>query len=146
MEETTLKAYEIGYLVRSEEAKEILIDHLKRFGAKILSEGEVRSLKLAYPIERLSSACFGYLHFEINPMFLADLNNALKLDNQIVRFLIITPPFLKDRSSRPGPPQRGREPTRARIEESLTSPREGTAVPNDLLEEKLRAFSEHSNL
>lgn len=133
MEETTPKSYEIGYLVGSEEGTSALIGHLKRLGAEILFEGEVKSIKLTYPIRHHSSAYFGYIHFEMHPEFISKLNDALKLDNQITRFLLITPPFLRDRSygaeSAPVQPRRAVKPK--------TEVNEGAAVSNDLLEEKL---------
>jgi len=133
MEGKTLKPYEIGYLVGSEEGTSALVGHLKRLGAEILFEGEVRSIKLSYPVQHHSSAYFGYIHFEIHPELIGGLNNALKLDNQITRYLLITPPFLRDRSygaeSVPAQPRRAVQPK--------TEVSEGTAVSNDLLEEKL---------
>ena len=133
MEEKVSKPYEIGYLVKSEEGAGALIGHLKRLEAEILFEGELRSIKLSYPIEHHSSAYFGYIHFEINPELISDLNDALELDNQITRSLLITPPFLKDRSQ--GPES---VPTQSRrIIKPKTEVSEGVAVSNDLLEEKL---------
>lgn len=133
MEEKTSKPYEIGYLVRSEEGTSALIGHLKRLGAEILSEGELRSIKLSYPVQHLSSAYFGYIHFEINPELIGSLNDALKLDDQITRFLIITPPFLRDRSR--GPESAPTQPRR--VIKAKSEVNEGATVSNDLLEEKL---------
>lgn len=133
MEETTSKPYEIGYLVRSEESASALIGHLKRLGAKILFEGETKSIKLSYPVRHHSSAYFGYIHFEIHPELISNLNDALKLDNQITRFLIITPPFAKERNQSPNT-----EPTQSRrVIKPKTEVNEGVALSNDLLEEKL---------
>lgn len=133
MEETTPNLYEIGYLARGEEGAGILIGHLKRLGAEILFEGEVKSIKLSYPIEHHSSAHFGYTHFKINPDLVSDLSNALKLDNQVIRFLLITPPFLRDRGQVPeSVPMQPRRVVKPKAEVS-----EGVAVSNDLLEEKL---------
>jgi len=133
MEETILKSYEIGYLVKNEDGAEAVIRELKRQGAQILFDGEVKNIKLAYPIGHFSSAYFGYTHFKIDPELISNLKNTLKLDNQITRFLIITPPFAKDRSSGPeSVPAQPRRATRPKIEASVE-----TAVSNDLLEEKL---------
>jgi len=133
MEETTSKPYEIGYLVKSEEGTSVLIGHLKRLGAEILFEGEVRSIKLSYPVRHQSAAYFGYIHFEIHPELIGNLNDALKLDNQITRFLLITPPFVKDRSH--GPESVSTQSRR--VIKPKTEVNEGVAVSNDLLEEKL---------
>ena len=133
MEETTPKPYEIGYLVRDEEGASALIGHLKRLKAEIVFEGELRSIKLSYPVQHHPSAYFGYIHFEIHPELIGSLNDALKLDNQITRFLIITPPFLRDRSyGAESAPAQSRRVVKPKTEVS-----EGTAASNDLLEEKL---------
>ena len=132
--ENALKSYEIGYLVRSEEGARILLNHLKRLGAEISFEAGVKGIKLTYPIRHLSSAYFGYNHFEIDPGIIGSLNDSLKLDSEIMRFLIVTPPFLRgDKSSRPSPePTQPRRTVKPRAETSIPS-----AASNDLLEEKL---------
>lgn len=130
------KSYEIGYLVRDEEGTSALIGHLKRFQAEILFEGETRSIKLAYPIERLSAAYFGYIHFKVDPGIIGDLNNSLKLDNQIVRFIIVTPPFTKERSQGLGTESLRPEKSRAKPKVEFSEKPE-VAASNDLLEEKL---------
>lgn len=131
--EKTLKPYEIGYLVKSEEGARTLIDHLKRQGAEILFEGEIKGIKLSYPIRRLPEAYFGYAHFKINPEVISGLSDALGLDGEIVRFLIVTPPFAKDKSFRPvSEPAQPRRAARPRAE-----PSKEIAASNDLLEEKL---------
>ena len=134
------KSYEIGYLIRSEEAKEVILGHLARAGALILSDGEIKGIKLAYPIEHLPSAYFGYIHFEIDPDSIAPLVGALRLDSQIVRALVITPPFLRERGLEPRSSakvestaaSRGGEPRPDRLGRE-----EDRAASNDLLEEKL---------
>lgn len=128
-----IKSYEIGYLVRSEEDSSALINQLKQFQAEILFESEARSIKLAYPIAHLPSAYFGFVHFRMNPTSIANLNDALKLDSEIIRFLIISPPFVKERSQKtetePVGPRKTVRP--------VVQTGEDTTLSNDLLEEKL---------
>ncbi len=134
--EENLKAYEIGYLARDESGRENILNHLKRFRAEILFESDVRSIKLTYPISHLTNAYFGYIHFKLDPESISNLSNGLKLENQIIRFLIITPPF-KEKDQRPERP--GGEP-RVRVEPRASAPIADTsevAASNDLLEEKL---------
>ena len=130
------KSYEIGYLVRDEEGTSALVGHLKRYDAEVLLEGETRSIKLAYPVRHLLSAYFGYIHFKVDPGVIGDLNNALKLNSQIIRFLIVTPPFTKERSQRLGTePVR---PEKRAIKPNIEfSEKPEAVVSNDLLEEKL---------
>ncbi len=131
--EESLKSYEIGYLTKNEEGKGALTDHLARQGAEILFQSELKGLRLAYLMRHEESAYFGYVHFKIKPEFIGPLNDALKLDNEIMRFLIITPPFAKERRletrPEPLPPKKSVRP--------ITPPTEETTLSNDLLEEKL---------
>ena len=130
------KPYEIGYLVRDEEGTSALVGHLKRYEAEILFEGETKSIRLAYLVRHLLSAYFGYIHFKVDPGVIGDLNNALKLNSQIIRFLIVTPPFTKERSQRSGT-ESVRSEKRAVKPNVEFSEKPEVAVSNDLLEEKL---------
>ena len=130
------KSYEIGYLVKDEEGTSALVSHLKRYEAEILFEGETKGIKLAYLVQHLLSAYFGYIHFKVDPGVIGDLNNALKLNSQIIRFLIITPPFTKERSQRLG--TESVRPEKRAIKPNVEfSEKPEVAVSNDLLEEKL---------
>ncbi len=130
------KSYEIGYLVRDEEGTGVVIDHLKRFQAEVLFEGETRSIRLAYQIERISAAYFGYVHFKVDPGVISDLNNSLKLDNRIIRFLIVTPPLTKERDQ--GQTAEPIRPEKSRVKPKVEfSEKPETVASNDLLEEKL---------
>lgn len=131
-EETTLKPYEVGYLLRSEEGVGSLADHLSGIGATVLFQSDLRNIKLAYPIEHLSSAYFGYAHFEARPDQVANLNAALKLNNQIIRFLIITPPVMREKGRAEAEPRMERGMARPKAE-----PAGDASASNDLLEEKL---------
>ena len=131
-EETALKTYEIGYLARGEEGASVLASHLTQIGATILFGSDLRNIKLTYPIQHLSSAYFGYVHFEALPDLISNLDAALKLDSQIIRFLVITPPVMRERSGSSTEPREIREVARPKVEPGKEIP-----VSNDLLEEKL---------
>ncbi len=130
------KSYEIAFLLRSLEGIGALVKHLNNLGAEIISEGEVKELKLTYPIKHLNSAYFGYVHFNFQPDSIAGLNETLKLQEGILRFLIITPPFTKNRSERlqGGPIKPERKPILPPVTPLSES---GTEISNDALEAKL---------
>ncbi|MBI2010628.1 MAG: 30S ribosomal protein S6 [Candidatus Colwellbacteria bacterium] len=125
----TTKLYEISFLARDEAGREKILNELSRFGARPVSEGEFDSTRLAYPIEKLTSAYFGYLHFDVDPSKISELNATLKLAPEVVRFLIVTPPA---QSPEPRPRERQPRPT-----EKAPAPRTDTTLSNELLEEKL---------
>ncbi|HEY4498066.1 MAG TPA: 30S ribosomal protein S6 [Candidatus Paceibacterota bacterium] len=125
-----MKLYEISFLVKDEEGMKKVIDELGRFGAEIVFSGELESIKLAYPIRHLNSAYFGYLHFNLDPLKINDLNEALKLKAEFVRFLIVTPPI-------PSQEQRPRERLAKPVERPPFAERSNTLLSNEVLEEKL---------
>ncbi len=132
MEEKASKSYEVGYLARGEEGSSVVAGHLKRIGGEISLESEIRNIKLTYPIKHHSSAYFGYVHFEIDPELVDSLKSALRLDNQIIRSLIITPPVAREKSRTEPEPAPPRKMAKPKVESG-----EDATVSNDLLEEKL---------
>lgn len=126
MEETSKKAYEISYLLKTEEDVGLVIKVLSGLGAEIVNESAVSEIRLSYPIKKETKAYFVYLHFNLDPGLVAKLRNTLQLNGKILRFLIITPPFVKSQPRR-------------EILEFRTRPVEPPRVElsNDALEERL---------
>ncbi len=99
---------------------------LKDMGLEIISEGGVTEMRLAYPIKKETRANFGYLHFGAEPRAANSLRDSLQLNTNVLRFLIVTPPFIKIQSRR----EEGNYRVRPVVE---THPE----ISNDALEEKL---------
>lgn len=125
-----MKLYEISFLVKDEEGMKKVVDELGRFGAEIVFSGELESIRPSYPIRHLNSAYFGYLHFNLDPLKINDLNEALKLKVEIIRFLIVTPPI-------PSQEQKPRESRAKPLERPPFAERSDTLLSNEVLEEKL---------
>ena len=93
-------------------------------------------IQTSYPIGRQNSAYFGYIHCKLPAHVVGDVKNALSLDEDVLRFLIISPPFekgvreqvLRQETFTPKRDERKRTPVK---------PQPETALSNDLLEEKL---------
>ena len=96
-EEKNLKDYEIGFLGKDEKGAEVVLGTLKQRGAEILLEGPVERIALAYKIQHETSAFFGYMHFRVSPAALADIRNDLTHQPSVLRTLIVTPPFVKQK-------------------------------------------------
>ncbi|PIP46558.1 MAG: hypothetical protein COX15_00295 [Candidatus Colwellbacteria bacterium CG23_combo_of_CG06-09_8_20_14_all_42_19] len=126
MEETTKRAYEISYLLKSEEDVGVIVKLLSDLGAEIVNESAVSEIKLSYPIKKEIRACFGYLHFNLDTESVKKLNGALQLNSKVLRFLIITPPFVKTQSRRESYEERTKPVVEQRVD-----------ISNDALEEKL---------
>lgn len=99
--ETEQRIYEIGYLLsplipeeRLDEEISVLRKIIEDKKGFILSEARPKIQKLAYPINKLESAYFGWIKFTADPSSLPEIKSP-----QIIRFLITeiieTPPVKK---------------------------------------------------
>ncbi len=93
--ERDTKEYEIGFLATEETGAQAVLKALNQHKAEILLEGPVEKIALAYPINRQTSAYFGYIHFRTSPSEMPGLRKDLDIQSLVLRSLIITPPFVK---------------------------------------------------
>ncbi|MEK7608011.1 MAG: 30S ribosomal protein S6 [Patescibacteria group bacterium] len=97
METTDKKEYELAFLAKAEEDAKDLIATLKKFEADVSFEGPVTRTTLAYEIKKEGVALFGYCHFSLLPEKTKDVSNELNIKPGIIRFLLITPPFSRQK-------------------------------------------------
>lgn len=98
------KVYEVSFHILPTVAEENLAEefgNLKNLiesnGGMAISEDFPRPVELAYEVtktlsnkkERFNRAYFGWIKFEINPEMISVINDAIKLDEKILRFLVI---------------------------------------------------------
>ena len=95
------KEYEIGFLLRNDEALAGLLSAVKSHGAEITLEPSIRKIALAYDVEKESQAFFGFLHSKIMPSKISSINHDLETNLGVLRFLILTEPFTKGRAPSP---------------------------------------------
>jgi len=100
------KAYEISFISATEEGAKHLADALKSLGAEIVSESPLLKTPLAYQIEKKEEAYFGYFHFNMQPKEVVQLEKQLRVQPVVLRFLIVTPPFIKSKERRQYVPRR----------------------------------------
>jgi ribosomal protein S6 len=141
MDETTEakepRAYEISFLVRDEQGRDAVLSLVRRLGGELLFEGPFERIALAYPIKRETAAAFGFIHARLSPDALAELEGELKTIGSLLRYLIITPPFLKNK---PRSVFRGRAPqTDATIPSPVPERRAPESLPltNEALEKRI---------
>jgi len=103
---------------------------LEKAGARINFEGQASRITLSYPIKKEREAHFGYFQFEVTPDKIKEIDEELKNSQEIIRFLTITPGYLKNR----GKPQ-----IFSRPRPSAVKPAEGKSLPlsNEALEKKI---------
>ena len=92
MEKETKKDYEIAFILSKAEAAKSLADVLVAQGAEITYQSPVKETALAYPVKKYSSAQFGFNHFQADGEAIAKIKAALTLTQDVLRFIIITPP------------------------------------------------------
>ncbi len=126
MDEKTKKSYEISYLLNPNEGSDLMSNLLKDIGLEIISDGGVTEMRLAYPVKKETRANFGYLHFGAESEAVNKLRDSLQLNANVLRFLIVTPPFVKTMFRREEGNYRVKPVLEARPE-----------ISNDALEEKL---------
>lgn len=128
-DEDNKKEYELSFLSRTEEGARQVLDVIKAQGADVSFESPVNKITLAYKIEKESTAFFGYFFFSVSPQEIKPIDEALKIKGDILRFLIITPPFAKN-SPRAAMGQRNR-PQRPAVEKPAQP------LSNEALEKKI---------
>ncbi|HEY4496556.1 MAG TPA: 30S ribosomal protein S6 [Candidatus Paceibacterota bacterium] len=131
MEDTNINTYELSFLLRDDKDIDLISVNLSNIGAEISTQGTISELKLSYPIEKTNNAYFGYVIFKAEKPAIAKLNNALKLEKKILRFLIVTPPPV-DPNAPKAEDASGIRQTRSKVVKSELS--------NKALEEKLAAL------
>ena len=127
MDEVELKDYEISFLLGQEKDVEDVLKLLKREEAQIIFEGTLKKIPLAYKIKKQSEAYFGYFHFRMSRDKIKSLGKDLLTASTILRFLVVTPPFV-----RPKPEPRAR----TRIAPAPAA-QVGAPLSNEALERKI---------
>jgi len=100
------KSYEISFIAAAEEDVKRLTESLKGVGAEITFESPLLKIFLAYPIEKKNEAYFGYFHFSFQPEEIVKLEKQFRVQPVVLRFLIVTPPFVKGKERRQYSPRR----------------------------------------
>lgn len=129
------KAYEVGYLLNplltEEEAGRIVVairNAVENEGGMIMSEGIPEMRRLAYPINKQSSAYFGWMKFILKGEAAPALRAFLARQDGILRSLFVSRP---EKERRPAPP---RPASRPRRESLATRTRASESVPVDSAE------------
>jgi len=87
MEEQELRKYEITFLLR-EDIQDQIQSLLLKNGAQNVIANDLKKVQLSYPIQKENFAFMGSVLFEVLPSEIAKIKNELKLQNQVLRFLI----------------------------------------------------------
>jgi len=131
------RKYEIAFVLKAENSLSISAA-LKSKGFSVLLENPIEKIQLAYPIKKENYAYFGYFHFEGNPAEIKSLKDDLALNHDVLRYIIITPPFVKKPAWRR--PMSSSRPSSASAAQEIETKASVTAQPaltNEALEKKI---------
>lgn len=131
--ETNKKDYEISFLCKEEGGPDELRKFIIRSGGEVLLEGPVERIALAYKIKKEAAAYFGYFHFSMEPAAVKAMESDLNTSAFVLRYLIITPPFVKPKPRGTGRPKAQGAPVQA----AEKKPVEGLPLSNEALEKKI---------
>ncbi|MBI2013334.1 MAG: 30S ribosomal protein S6 [Candidatus Colwellbacteria bacterium] len=92
MSEEIKKEYEISFLAASEDGARHIGDILSKMDVAVIVASPVSLIQLAYPILKRNQAYFGYIRFDSSAVNAVELDKKLRLDADILRYLIITSP------------------------------------------------------
>ncbi len=126
------KLYEVGFLIKAEEAAQSVLGLLKQHGAEIASEGALKKLTLAYPIKKTVAGFFGYIQFRLSPDSINALQHDMRMNPSVLRCIFVMATVLRPDDSRSGAP-RMRRPRPAMSEQ----PKKPETLSNEAIEKKI---------
>lgn len=85
-----MKNYEITFITSTDSKEEPVKAAIEKLDGKVLKSDFLGEKQFTYKIEKKDKGFYTTLIFEISPEKVADLNKALLLDEEIIRFLIIS--------------------------------------------------------
>ncbi|MFA5099102.1 MAG: 30S ribosomal protein S6 [Candidatus Paceibacterota bacterium] len=89
------KNYEIGFLLKSEEDRKVVFGAIERAGFGLVNEGQISSIKLAYPIKKQNFAQFGYAYFSADPAKVEEFRKDLSMAPGVLRLTVFANPVIK---------------------------------------------------
>jgi ribosomal protein S6 len=130
-DEIRKKTYELGYLLLSPDKNSSIVETIEKRGGQITDRKEVSQIRLAYPIKKHSSAYFGVCYFESDSEAPIKIDQDLKLNESVLRFILVLKVVKKKQSVRE------KERPSRQPEAVVSQPQQQVAVTNEVLEEKL---------
>lgn len=85
-----MKKYEITFITGEDLKEKAVKDTIEKFGGKILKTDSLGEKQFAYKIEKQNKGFYTTAIFEMEPEKVAELNKSLTLDEEIIRFLLVS--------------------------------------------------------
>lgn len=140
MKDNEKNLYEVSFLAKSDSGAVAVSGYLTSAGAEIVSEDELKKVKLAYPIKGEESATFGSIKCRISKEGILSVEHEAGLNKEILRTMIVVSLPVSASEGRGIGRRTGAEEEAA--EASTTTKRSkrekaDEVLSNELLEEKL---------
>lgn len=85
-----MKTYEITFITKEDEKEKPVKSILEGLGAKITDVSSLGQKTFTYPIKKEKAGFYTTVNFEIDPEKMAELNKKLGLEEEIIRFLLVS--------------------------------------------------------
>lgn len=85
-----MNVYEITFITK-EEKNDSLAKTIESLNGKIIQEKPLGRRKFAYPIKKETAGYYNTIIFDFDNQQLSQLNNSLKLNGDLIRYLIVRP-------------------------------------------------------
>lgn len=134
----TIQKYELTFVLRTGESEEIITSVLNEFGADIVTTGPMQDVSLAYPVKKSSTGKLGYYHFTVKVAdALRQIDEKLKLNDRLLRHIIVRVEDKKPRSERTGKPRAAKKATTKDIQSVTPEVSHLDTLSNEKLEKTL---------
>ncbi len=112
-----MRFYEVTFIVDDQIGEESIKTEVKKIedfiannGGKVEKTDALGTRRFAYPIKKREHGYYGFIQFWADPSLLPNLENLLRLDESILRYLIVTvPKSHSEDQSREENPETGEE-------------------------------------
>lgn len=88
--DTNFSSYEITFITKEDLKEPIVEKTIEALEGRVLSENKLGMKNFVYPIRKEKSGFYTSLVFEIDPLKVTDLNRKLLLEEEVLRFLIVS--------------------------------------------------------
>jgi len=148
--DTDRKIYEFSFLLsgRLNEAEVLpLFEKIEKifedWDGKIVRKSELEKKILTYPVKKEKEAYFGYFHLELSPDKIGEIKEKFRYENNILRYLCLTPPPNFGKMTNVGGKQKGREVKEKReTEEKIGVKETEEKLDLETLDQKLEEIKE----
>ncbi|MCR4328655.1 MAG: 30S ribosomal protein S6 [Patescibacteria group bacterium] len=130
--DTVSREYEVAFLVREEDGASKVVALIGKYGT-ILSQGQLKRVAFAYPIEKTAAGYFGTVKVSVLPDAVVRLEKDLETTSEALRSLVLRLPVVKESSVQ----DEQSKPRRARLSRSEVSPKSSATLTNEALEKKI---------